>query len=165
MRTLHIGHATPVRYRDPAFDEIVRGLRRHAAVMQPVLMGFWGLPPPMLAKAAREMAAGMGRPLVRVDLASVVSRYIGETEKNLERMFRQAEASGAVLLFDEADALFGRRTEVQDAHDRYAKLDIDVLLAHMERHRGLIVLATTGPLVAEPLKRRFRYLPVKFPPD
>ncbi|MEV4937434.1 AAA family ATPase [Streptomyces zaomyceticus] len=92
--------------------------------------------------AARLIAGELGYPLYRVDLASVVSKYIGETERNLEAVFTAAERTDAVLLFDEADALFGKRSEVQDARDRYANLEVAYLLQRMESYDGLAVLAT-----------------------
>ena len=72
----------------------------------------------------------------------MVSKYIGETEKNLRRVFDAAEASGAILLFDEADALFGKRSEVKDSHDRYANIEVSYLLQRMEAYRGLAILTT-----------------------
>jgi hypothetical protein len=92
--------------------------------------------------AARLVAGEIGHPLYRVDLASVVSKYIGETERNLDAVFTAAEHTDAVLLFDEADALFGKRSEVQDARDRYANLEVAYLLQRMEDYDGLAVLAT-----------------------
>src|SRR5262249_7976420 len=80
--------------------------------------------------------------LYRIDLSQVVSKYIGETEKNLGRIFDQAETSNAILFFDEADALFGKRSEVKDAHDRYANIEIGYLLQKMEEYRGVTILAT-----------------------
>jgi SpoVK/Ycf46/Vps4 family AAA+-type ATPase len=74
----------------------------------------------------------------------VVSKYIGETEKNLERLFREAESGGVILLFDEADALFGKRTEIRDSHDRYANIEVSYLLQRMESYRGLSILATNA---------------------
>ena len=89
--------------------------------------------------------------LYRVDLAAVVSKYIGETEKNLRAVFDAAERSGAVLFFDEADALFGKRTEVKDAHDRYANIEVDYLLQRMEDYRGgVAILATNRRVAARP---------------
>ena len=92
--------------------------------------------------AAEIIAGELGLDLYRIDLAATVSKYIGETEKNLRRLFDAAEASGAVLLFDEADALFGKRGEVKDAHDRYANLEVAYLLQRMESYRGLALLTT-----------------------
>jgi len=92
--------------------------------------------------AAEAIARELGFDLYRIELASVVSKYIGETERNLERVFAAAEHANAVLFFDEADALFGKRSEVKDAHDRYANIEIAYLLQKMERFDGLAVLAT-----------------------
>ncbi len=96
--------------------------------------------------AAHVLAAALSRDIVRVDLSRVVSRYIGETEKNLDAIFAQAERTGAVLFFDEADALFDRRTEVKDSHDRASQgrpsnLDVAALLKRIERYEGVVVLA------------------------
>jgi SpoVK/Ycf46/Vps4 family AAA+-type ATPase len=90
---------------------------------------------------ARELHLG----LYRIDLTQVVSKYIGETEKNLSRIFTDAATSGAILFFDEADALFGKRSEVKDSHDRYANIEINYFLQRVEEHRGLVILATKTP--------------------
>jgi len=92
--------------------------------------------------AAEAIANEVELDLYRIDLATVVSKYIGETEKNLKRLFAAAESSGAVLLFDEADALFGKRSEVKDSHDRYANIEVAYLLQRMESYRGLAILTT-----------------------
>lgn len=92
--------------------------------------------------AAAILGARLGLPVFRVDLAAMVSKYIGETEKNLERLFRAAEGSDALLFFDEADSLFGQRSEVSDAHDRYANLETSYLLQRLESFDGLSILAT-----------------------
>jgi AAA+ superfamily predicted ATPase len=92
--------------------------------------------------AADVIAGELELDLFKIDLATVVSKYIGETEKNLERIFRAAENANAVLFFDEADAIFGKRSEVRDAHDRYANLEIAYLLQRMERYDGIAILAT-----------------------
>jgi SpoVK/Ycf46/Vps4 family AAA+-type ATPase len=92
--------------------------------------------------AAEILAAELGLDLYKIDLSSVVSKYIGETEKNLERIFRAAENSNAILFFDEADALFGKRSEVRDSHDRYANIEISYLLQKMETYDGIAILAT-----------------------
>jgi ATPase family protein associated with various cellular activities (AAA) len=116
--------------------------------------------------AAEVLAAKLDIPMFRINLSQVVNKYIGETEKNLERVFDAADVSETLLFFDEADALFGRRTEVRDAHDRYANLEISYLLERMERFKGLAVLATNrrGDL-DEAFLRRLRYV-VEFPlPD
>jgi hypothetical protein len=92
--------------------------------------------------AAGVLANELGLDLYRVDLSAVVSKYIGETEKNLERIFTVAAQSQVVLFIDEADALFGKRTEVQDAHDRYANIEVSYLLQKMEQHPGVVILAS-----------------------
>jgi hypothetical protein len=92
--------------------------------------------------AADIVAGELGLDLFKVDLAGVVSKYIGETEKNLDRIFRAAEGASAILFFDEADALFGRRSEVRDSHDRYANVEVSYLLQKMEEHDGVAILAT-----------------------
>jgi hypothetical protein len=92
--------------------------------------------------AAEVLVRDLALDLYRVDLAAVVSKYIGETEKNLSRIFAAAEEGGAVLLFDEADALFGKRGEVRDSHDRYANVEVSYLLQRMETYRGLSILTT-----------------------
>jgi SpoVK/Ycf46/Vps4 family AAA+-type ATPase len=88
------------------------------------------------------LGAELGLELFRVDLATVVSKYIGETEKNLERIFTAADGSNAILFFDEADALFGKRSEVSDSHDRYANIEVAYLLQRMEQYPGAVILAT-----------------------
>jgi hypothetical protein len=92
--------------------------------------------------AAEVIAHDLDLDLYRIDLSATVSKYIGETEKNLARIFDAAEAGGAVLLFDEADALFGKRSEVQDSHDRYANIEVGYLLQRIEAYRGLALLTT-----------------------
>ena len=92
--------------------------------------------------AAQVLAAELGLEIFRVDLATTVSKYIGETEKNLDRIFGAAEGSNAILFFDEADALFGKRSEVGDSHDRYANIEVAYLLQKMEGYPGAVILAT-----------------------
>ncbi len=116
--------------------------------------------------AAEVLANELRLDLYRIDLSSVVSKYIGETEKNLRRVFDAAEAGGAVLLFDEADALFGKRSEVKDSHDRYANIEVSYLLQRMEAYRGLAILTTNmKDALDHAFLRRIRFV-VQFPfPD
>jgi MoxR-like ATPase len=116
--------------------------------------------------AAEAIANEVELDLYRVDLATLVSKYIGETEKNLKRLFDAAETSGAVLLFDEADALFGKRSEVKDSHDRYANIEVAYLLQRVEAYRGLAVLTTNmKSALDQAFLRRIRFI-VSFPfPD
>ncbi|MUM34420.1 ATP-binding protein, partial [Mycolicibacterium sp. CBMA 361] len=113
--------------------------------------------------AAEVLANALALDLYRIDLSQVVNKYIGETEKNLRRVFDAAAASGAVLLFDEADALFGKRSEVRDSHDRYANVEISYLLQAMESYRGLAVLTTNmRSALDSAFQRRLRFV-VTFP--
>ena len=113
--------------------------------------------------AAEVVARELGLDLFVIDLSQVVSKYIGETEKNLRQVFDAAERGGAVLLFDEADALFGKRTEVRDSHDRYANIEVSYLLMRMEAYRGLAILTTNMKKALDPaFMRRLRFV-VEFP--
>lgn len=116
--------------------------------------------------AAEVLAQELKLDLYRIDLSQVVSKYIGETEKNLRRVFDAAEMGGAILLFDEADALFGKRSEVKDSHDRYANIEVSYLLQRMEAYRGLAILTTNLRSAIDPaFLRRIRFV-VQFPfPD
>jgi SpoVK/Ycf46/Vps4 family AAA+-type ATPase len=116
--------------------------------------------------AAEVLAHALRLDLYRIDLSGVVSKYIGETEKNLRRVFDAAEEGGAILFFDEADALFGKRSEVKDSHDRYANIEINYLLQRMESYRGVAILATNMKGALDPaFLRRLRFV-VNFPfPD
>jgi SpoVK/Ycf46/Vps4 family AAA+-type ATPase len=91
---------------------------------------------------AEVMARQLRLDLYRIDLSQIVSKYIGESEKNLDKIFTAAENSNAILFFDEADALFGKRSEVRDSHDRYANIEISYLLQKMEEYQGISILAT-----------------------
>ncbi len=113
--------------------------------------------------AAEVIANALKLDLYRIDLSAVVSKYIGETEKNLRKLFDRAEESGAILFFDEADALFGKRSEVKDSHDRYANIEINYLLQRMENYRGLAILATNiKSALDKAFVRRLRFI-VDFP--
>jgi SpoVK/Ycf46/Vps4 family AAA+-type ATPase len=112
------------------------------------------------------IAHDLGVDLYRVDLAGLVSKYIGETEKNLDRIFRVARAGNAMLFFDEADALLGKRSEVKDAHDRYANIEVAYLLQKLEEHDGVVILATNQKRnLDDAFARRMHYV-IEFPvPD
>lgn len=116
--------------------------------------------------AAEVLAHELKLDLYRIDLASMVSKYIGETEKNLRRVFDAAEDGGAILLFDEADALFGKRSTVRDSHDRYANIEVSYLLQRMESYRGVAILTTNFKSSLDPaFERRLRFT-LQFPfPD
>ena len=137
-----------------------RGERRGVRLL------FFGTPGTGKSLAAEVVARALGVDLLVVDLASLVSKWIGETEKNLAAVFDIAERSRALLLFDEADALFARRTETQDAHDRYANLETAYLLQRLERYEGVAVLTTNlRSNLDNAFARRFEFI-VEFPePD
>ncbi|MEP7120847.1 MAG: ATP-binding protein [Byssovorax sp.] len=163
------------RDREQVLREICAHVRHRARVY-----GAWGFErklslgkglgvlfsgPPGTGKtmAAGVLAGELGLELYQVDLASVVSKYIGETEKHLARLFDDAEATGAILFFDEADALFGKRTEVKDAHDRHANVQTSYLLQRIDSYEGLVILASNlTQNMDEAFVRRLRFL-VEFP--
>jgi len=151
--------------------EAVARLRHHGTVLgdwrfldgRPgaagVRMLFAGPPGTGKTLSAEVIAGALGVDLLLVDISRVVSKWIGETEKNLAGVFEAAERSQAVLFFDEADALFGRRTEVSDAHDRYANLETAYLLMRLERFEGLAVLATNARQNIDPaFNRRLEFV-------
>ncbi|HEX5707540.1 MAG TPA: ATP-binding protein [Pyrinomonadaceae bacterium] len=124
---------------------------------------FAGAPGTGKTMAAEILALKLDLPMYRIDLSQVVNKYIGETEKNLKRLFDAADISDVILFFDEADALFGKRSEVKDSHDRYANLEISYLLERMERFKGLAILATNRKKdLDEAFLRRLRYV-IDFP--
>ena len=136
----------------------------HGRTASPVTALFSGAPGTGKTLAASLIAKQLGLDLYRVDLSAVVSKYIGETEKNLAAAFDAAQAAGAALFLDEADALFGKRSEVKDAHDRFANEAVSFLLQRMESFGGLVILATNRKADIDPaFLRRLRFI-VPFPP-
>ena len=129
-----------LRHRDLVLSEW--GYEKTVARTQGLKVLFAGESGTGKTMAGQVLARDLGLDLFRLDLATVVSKYIGETEKNLDRVFSAAEGSNAILFFDEADALFGKRSEVRDAHDRYANIEVAYLLQKMEGYPGAVILAT-----------------------
>jgi hypothetical protein len=156
--------ATHVRRRATVYDEW--GWAARSARGLGIAALFTGASGTGKTMAGEVLANELELDLYRIDLSSVVSKYIGETEKNLRRVFDAAEESGAILLFDEADALFGKRSEVKDSHDRYANIEVSYLLQRMESYRGLAILTTNQKNALDPaFMRRLRFV-VQFPfPD
>jgi SpoVK/Ycf46/Vps4 family AAA+-type ATPase len=116
--------------------------------------------------SASILANDLGLDLYKIDLSSVVSKYIGETEKHLQQIFREAQTSNALLLFDEADALFGKRSEVKDAHDRYANVETAYLLQKVEEYEGIVILTTNFRKNLDDAFARRMHHAVEFPfPD
>ena len=113
--------------------------------------------------AAEALAQQMKMQLYRVNLREVVSKYIGETEKNLQRVFDAVGASNAILFFDEADALFGKRSEVKDSHDRYANIEVNYLMQKLEAFRGMVIVAANSPeQIDSTFRKRIRHV-IQFP--
>jgi len=129
-----------VRYRHRVYSEW--GFERKLALGRGLNVLFSGPSGTGKTMAASILARELGLDLYKIDLSAVVSKYIGDTEKNLDRIFREAHSSNAILFFDEADALFGKRSEVRDAHDRYANIEVAYLLQKMEEYDGVVILAT-----------------------
>jgi hypothetical protein len=156
--------ARHVRHRQQVYE--AWGFRRKSGRGLGISVLFHGISGTGKTMAAEVLAADLDLDLYRIDLSQVVSKYIGETEKNLRRVFDAAEAGGALLLFDEADALFGKRTEVKDSHDRYANIEVSYLLQRMEAYRGLAILTTNlKSTLDDAFTRRIRFM-VSFPfPD
>ena len=162
LRTLH-AVAAQVRHRARVFHAWGLSAHGHRGGTSAIFSGPSGTGKTM---AAEVLATDLGLDLYRIDLSSVVSKYIGETEKNLRRVFDAAEESGAILLFDEADALFGKRTEVKDSHDRHANIEVSYLLQRMEVYQGLAILTTNlRKNIDDAFLRRIQFV-VEFPfPD
>jgi SpoVK/Ycf46/Vps4 family AAA+-type ATPase len=129
-----------VKYRDRVYGEW--GFDRKLSLGKGLSVLFAGPSGTGKTMAAEIIAGALVLDLYKIDLSTVVSKYIGETEKNLSRIFIEAETSNAILFFDEADALFGKRSEVKDSHDRYANIEIGYLLQRMEEYEGVVILAT-----------------------
>jgi hypothetical protein len=156
--------ASAIRCRELVFSEW--SFRRSMGGVSSLLALFSGASGTGKTMSAAVVARDLGLDLFRIDLSAVVSKYIGETEKNLERIFTAAEGSNAILLFDEADALFGKRSEVKDAHDRYANIEVAYLLQRMESYDGVMILATNlSKHLDEAFSRRI-HVDIEFPvPD
>ncbi|KAB8198672.1 AAA family ATPase [Lysobacter maris] len=146
-----------VRYRHKVMAQW--GFDRTLMLGRGVSALFSGPPGTGKTMAAAVLATELGLDLYHVDLSQVVSKYIGETEKHLARLFDEAEANSAILFFDEADALFGKRTEVRDSHDRYANLETSYLLQRVDEYEGLVILASNLPRnMDEAFVRRLRFI-------
>jgi SpoVK/Ycf46/Vps4 family AAA+-type ATPase len=113
--------------------------------------------------AASVVASALGLELVRIDLSVVVSKYVGETEKNLARIFDEAQDAHAMLLFDEADSLFGKRTELKSAQDRFANLEVNYILQRMETFDGISILTTNAESSIDPALQRRLNFRIRFP--
>ncbi len=140
QRTMLHEIVATVRGRPQVLEQWGVGMK--LASSKGVTILFAGPPGTGKTMSAEIIAHELNQDLYKIDLSTIVSKYIGETEKNLERIFIEAQASNAILFFDEADALFGKRSEVRDSHDRYANIEISYLLQRMEAYDGVTILAT-----------------------
>jgi SpoVK/Ycf46/Vps4 family AAA+-type ATPase len=153
-----------VKYRSVVYDQW--GFDRKLSLGKGLNILFAGPPGTGKTMAADIIAGELALDLYKIDLSSVVSKYIGETEKNLARIFSEAETSNAILFFDEADALFGKRSEVRDSHDRYANIEVGYLLQRMEEYEGVVILATNFRKNMDEAFVRRMHFTVEFPfPD
>ncbi len=139
------------------------GYQRHLGISRGVAGLFSGEPGTGKTMAASVVASTLGLELVRIDLSAVVSKYVGETEKNLGRIFDEAQDSHAMLLFDEADSLFGKRTELKSAQDRFANLEVNYILQRMETFDGVSVLTTNAESAIDPALQRRLNFRIRFP--
>ncbi|MEI7025314.1 AAA family ATPase [Paenibacillus sp. y28] len=153
-----------LKYRHVVFGEW--GFDRKLAYGKGISLLFAGPPGTGKTMSAQVIAKELQLEIYKIDLSQVISKYIGETEKNLHDIFREAQLSGSILFFDEADALFGKRSEVKDAHDKYANVETAYLLQKMEEYEGVTILATNfSQNLDEAFMRRLNYV-IKFPfPD
>lgn len=153
-----------VKYRDRVYGDW--GFGRKLAMGKGLAVLFAGPSGTGKTMAAGIIAAELALDMYKIDLSTVISKYIGETEKNLSRIFDEAETSNAILFFDEADALFGKRSEVRDSHDRYANIEVGYLLQRMEEYEGIAILATNFRKNMDDAFVRRLHFTVEFPfPD
>ena len=155
------GHVT---YRETVYSDW--GFDRKLSLGKGLNIFFSGTSGTGKTMAAEIIAREVGLDMYKIDLSSLVSKYIGETEKNLNKIFKEAETSNAILFFDEADALFGKRSEIKDSHDRYANIEINYLLQKMEEHEGIVILASNYKNNIDDAFLRRLHFAIEFPfPD
>jgi SpoVK/Ycf46/Vps4 family AAA+-type ATPase len=164
VRILFRGQSASVRYKDQEFEQVILRLRQERPPTQATLLAFTGIPKIQMGMAAKQLAASLGLALYRTDLSRVVSKYVGETEKSLQRVFDKAEAAGEILLFDEGDALFGERTNDQNTQTPSGRLEKNRLLEMLAKHRGIVIALFQSIGEAERRRDGIRQWVVKFPP-
>jgi len=149
------------RYKHVVYNEW--GFDKKLSLGKGISALFYGEPGTGKTLAAEIIAAELGMDLYTIDISSIVSKYVGETEKNLSRIFDEAESSNAILFFDEADAIFGKRTEVKDSHDRYSNIEVSYLLQRIDEYNGVVIMATNfHKNMDEAFERRLHYA-INFP--
>lgn len=165
MTTVQRGQSISIRSQDPLFTQWLAQWRLSPASAHGVLVALCGAPPDTLRKTAATIADTLGKRLLTAgDVTTAASKFIGETEKNLARLFDRAASSSAVLFFDEADALFGKRTGVSDAHDRYANQEVSYLLQRLTENRGVVIASFKSMPEAERQRPGVRQVVVRVLP-
>ena len=164
METVPLGQVPAVHHPSLEFDQLMDSLRGEPLHTQATLLLFTGASRPGLRAAAEEFASELGRPLQHIEVHAISDRYIGETEKNVREAMARAESDGAMLYFDEADALFGKRGDVRDAHDRYANLELTQLLETLSKFPGVVIALVQSPVGTEKRWPHGKCVIVKFPP-
>ena len=153
-----------IKYKGTVYDEW--GFDRKFSLGKGLNILFSGTSGAGKTMAAEVIANMVELDIYKIDLSSVVSKYIGETEKILNKIFIEAQTSNAILFFDEADALFGKRTEIRDSHDRYANIEVNYLLQKMEEHEGIVIMATNYKKNIDDAFLRRLHITIEFPfPD
>jgi SpoVK/Ycf46/Vps4 family AAA+-type ATPase len=142
MHTSAHAFTREILYKSTDYEQMIARLKQEAASPTASLIIISAPSPSQIQAVARELAMKLGKMLHQAKPSGLPSKYIGETEKNLSRLLDQASSSGWILFFDEADALFGKRTAVKDSHDRYANQETSYLLEKIERQRGIIILGS-----------------------
>lgn len=152
------------RYQSPAYRGLIQELKGSRSDGT-TLITMAGAPRAAMRPAAEVIAASLGLGIYRVDLSQVVSKYIGETEKNLRNVFKTADARSWVLLFDEADSLFGKRADVQGSESRHANAEASYLANVLAAFGGIIIALLTHPGPEIATRGRTRHVRIKYPPD
>jgi len=150
-----------VKYRETVYSDW--GFDRKLSLGKGLNILFSGTSGTGKTMAAEIIGREVGLDLYKIDLSSLVSKYIGETEKNLNKIFKEAQTSNAILFFDEADAIFGKRSEIKDSHDRYANIEVNYLLQKMEEHEGIVILASNYKKNIDDAFLRRLHFAIEFP--
>jgi SpoVK/Ycf46/Vps4 family AAA+-type ATPase len=159
---MRVNQSVRVNFHNPDYKQLRNELRQEGFITQPTLIAFAGMPLLQFIHESKDIAREMGRNIYRIDLNQITSKYIGETEKNLDAIFRRAETASWLLEFDDADALFGERTEPRDSHDRFAKLSPEFMDQLLQR-RVIILALFKSVIAAERRRKHVRHLLIKYP--
>lgn len=141
MKSFYTESPVVFQYEDGQITNAVKALKRMSPHQRGTLVLFTGMSASEGKRAAEELSTQLKLELRRIDPGLIVSKYIGETEKNLRELIARSSTSNVILFFDEADALFGKRSEVKDSHDRYANIGVSYLLGRLESYQGIVMLA------------------------